>query len=896
MGTAIPYSYKVTNSGNTTLTAAITVADDKIASVSCPALPPAGLVPGAAITCTGTYTTVQADLDAGKVTNIASAKSGPTTSPTTTLTITATQTPGLTVVKSSTTTAFSAVGTVIPYSYVVTNTGNTTLTAVVTVTDDKIASVTCPALPVGGLAPAASITCTGSYTTTQADLDAGKVTNIATAKSGPTTSPAVSVTVVATQAPALVMVKSTATTTFSAVGTVIPYSYKVTNSGNVTATAAITVADDKIASVTCPALPPGGLAPGASITCTGSYTTTQADLDAGKVTNIATAKTGPVVSPAVFVTVTATQTPALTVVKAATVTTYAAVGDLIPYTYKVTNTGNTTLTVAITVADDKIAAVSCPALPSGGLAPATFITCTGTYAVTQADLDAGSVTNVATAKSGPTSSPAVSVTVKGQQRPDYTVTKTTITSTAINNGDGTFTATFSIALKSTGNVNLTDVQMVDDYGSQLPQGAKVTAAAVKSVTSSVRGSLGSANPAYSATAVAPNLLAGAGETPAVGETITAVIDIVFDPGNNVSGTSFANKVTAETVFNRGTPLSVSASRSSLAVVPFVANKALIVNKTTPKTDIVKGELIPYTITVRNADTIVRTGLTVIDKIPAGFAYKPGSATVNGVAKTPTITGNQLAFPNVTIDPKTPVVIKLMLIAGAGIGAGEFTNEAWVLDTDGNIGSNIGKATVRMVGDPTFDCSDIIGKVFDDANRNGVQDEGERGIANVRVVTVRGQIITTDSEGRYHIACADIPDTDRGTNFILKLDVRSLPTGYRVTTENPRVVRITAGKMSKINFGAAAGRVARLDLGADAFEPGSTLLKPQWAQRLGPVVEALAKEQATLRIAYRRGAGESGSLGSQRIKAVQAVIDQAWVQAGSPYRLTVETEVYDKSRP
>ena len=53
------------------------------------------------------------------------------------------------------------------------------------------------------------------------------------------------------------------------------------------------------------------------------------------------------------------------------------------------------------------------------------------------------------------------------------------------------------------------------------------------------------------------------------------------------------------------------------------------------------------------------------------------------------------------------------------------------------------ATVRIVPDPTFDCTDVTGKVFDDIDRDGVQDEGEGGLAGVRLVTPRGLRATTD---------------------------------------------------------------------------------------------------------------------------------------------------------
>ena len=76
--------------------------------------------------------------------------------------------------------------------------------------------------------------------------------------------------------------------------------------------------------------------------------------------------------------------PALELVKTATPATYAAVGEVISYSYLVTNSGNVTL-YGITVVDDK-ATVTCPDT-SSGLAPLGQITCTASYTITQADLD-----------------------------------------------------------------------------------------------------------------------------------------------------------------------------------------------------------------------------------------------------------------------------------------------------------------------------------------------------------------------------------------------------------------------------------------------------------------------------------------------------------------------------
>ncbi|MRR31774.1 hypothetical protein EG834_15900, partial [bacterium] len=147
----------------------------------------------------------------------------------------------------------------------------------------------------------------------------------------------------ALQNPGLTLGKTAEPTTYDSVVDLINYTYELTNSGNVTLIGPFTVTDDK-AAVTCPATT--SLAPGASITCTASYTITQADLDAGSVTNTAAGHAmfggSPVDSATDSATVNAVQSPGLVIVKEANPTTYDSVGDQIGYSYVLTNTGNTT--------------------------------------------------------------------------------------------------------------------------------------------------------------------------------------------------------------------------------------------------------------------------------------------------------------------------------------------------------------------------------------------------------------------------------------------------------------------------------------------------------------------------------------------------------------------------
>jgi hypothetical protein len=185
---------------------------------------------------------------------------------------------------------------------------------------------------------------------------------------------------------------------------------------------------------------------------------------------------------------------------------------------------------------------------------------------------------------------------------------------------------------------------------------------------------------------------------------------------------------------------------------------------------------------------------------------------------------------------------------------------------------------------------VAGKVFNDANRNGRQDDGEEGLSGVRVVTPQGLEATTDQYGRYHITCAIVPNNSRGSNFVLKLDDRTLPSGFRMSTDQVRIQRATSGKALQLNFGASIHRVVAIDLLDAAFEPGRTEIGPLWRPRLSVLLDELRKAPAVVRLSYVADT-EDAALVKRRVAAVKRQLTEAWGAADSSYVLTIEPEVF-----
>ena len=424
-GTLVTYFYKVTNTGNVTLSP-VTVTDP-MAGLSAISCPDTSLAPWESETCSATYTTTQGDVDRGSLKNTATATgtppSGPPVTATSSLCIPACQYPSISLKKSASISSYSAPGTLVTYFYKVTNTGNVTLNPV-TVTDPMagLSAISCPDT---SLAPWVSETCSATYTTTQGDVDRGSLKNTATATGTPPSGPPVTATsslcIPACQYPSISLKKSASISSYSAPGTLVTYFYKVTNTGNVTLNP-VTVTDP-MAGLSAISCPDTSLAPWVSETCSATYTTTQGDVDRGSLKNTATATGTPPSGPPVTATsslcIPAAQTPSVSLLKSADVPTVSAVGQIVTYTFTITNTGNVTLSdVDVTDAqaapslDSSLGPITCTTGTNGSitLAPGATDTCSATYTVTQADLTNNAITDTGTVTGQPPSGPPVTAT------------------------------------------------------------------------------------------------------------------------------------------------------------------------------------------------------------------------------------------------------------------------------------------------------------------------------------------------------------------------------------------------------------------------------------------------------------------------------------------------------
>ncbi len=370
----------------------------------------ASLAPNASETILTSYTVTQGDIDAGFVDNTASASytcGGNTYEETATETVPAAQRPEITVNKDVNQAEISA-PTTLTYTITVTNTGNVSLTNVV-LTDDLAGDATLTSGDDGDgiLEVGEAWIYTATYAATQADINAGDdLVNVASVTTTEITTPVTddAVTTI-TATPAMTVEKVVDLTEISSPAT-LTYTITVTNTGNVSLTNVV-LTDDLAGSATLTSGDDGDgiLEVGEAWVYTATYVATQADIDAGTaLVNTASVTTTEIpVAVTDDATTTIAANPAMTVEKTVDLTEISAPATL-TYTITVTNTGNVSLTnVVITDTFAGGATLASGDIDNDGILDVGETwTYTADYAVTQADIDAGTpLVNVAICRHRP---------------------------------------------------------------------------------------------------------------------------------------------------------------------------------------------------------------------------------------------------------------------------------------------------------------------------------------------------------------------------------------------------------------------------------------------------------------------------------------------------------------
>ena len=343
--------------------------------------------------------------------------------------------------------------------------------------------------------PGATVSTTARYTVTEGDILAGGFTNTVTVSfEGGKDFEGNDDVVVDDPETHLTVTKVTTSQPFEGnaytLDETITYEVTVTNDGNLTVEG-VTVTDELAGAILAEgeSAEVGALAPGESATLHYSYTVTETDVLAGKVMNVATAtgtSTNPddpevPVDPGTTEDPVETPRPSLFASKTASDPADGKafqLGEKIAYTVEVINNGNVTITGI--VVSDKLEGAT---LDEGQtdeaitLAPGESATLRYSYTVTEADLVAGNVTNVATAtgtdpEGNPVETEATTTVTTEEAASSLDVAKTIVSTPADGKAyaEGE-TVKFEVAVTNTGNQTLKNVKVVDKLaGAVLAQG------------------------------------------------------------------------------------------------------------------------------------------------------------------------------------------------------------------------------------------------------------------------------------------------------------------------------------------------------------------------------------------------------------------------------------------
>lgn len=238
------------------------------------------------------------------------------------------------------------------------------------------------------------------------------------------------------------------------------------------------------------------------------------------------------------------------------------------------------------------------------------------------------------------------------------------------------------------------------------------------------------------------------------------------------------------------------------------NPSLVVTKESDVKTADLGDYVSYTINITNSGNSTAYDVQLKDALPRGFDYVDGSVRVGKTADT-NISQTQttefkaegkyqvLNLGNMTVGESKKITYRVLV--GASSLGGDGINRATAVASNEqgqNLVSREAQWKIEVERGVMNTDGIIVGKVYHDINRDGIQqkDDGELGVAGVRIYMENGNFIVTDPEGKYNFYGVS------AKTHVLKVDSTTIPNATEMVIQSNRNAGDAGSRFVDLKYG------------------------------------------------------------------------------------------------
>lgn len=288
----------------------------------------------------------------------------------------------------------------------------------------------------------------------------------------------------------------------------------------------------------------------------------------------------------------------------------------------------------------------------------------------------------------------------------------------------------------------------------------------------------------------------------------SVVSAIDLPTFQVSAISYGRRGNS----SEGTFIAAVAEIPQPVDIPVDSNvngAVLGVEKQSMQVDVELGQVVSYSVAVKNLDTRALTSVVLEDRPPFGFRYVPMSTSIGGVATVdPDITSDGVLVYDIgPLESAETVSLVYSLRASAGAIDSDGINSAVANAVNADnalVVSSVSSARVSMRRDGVLsDRAALFGKIYVDQNCDGLQNHAEWPIGGVKLYLQDGTYTVSDADGLFSLYGL------RPGSHVIKVDKHTMPAGLELkpldsnqgVDPDSRFIDLMTGDFHRVDFAA-----------------------------------------------------------------------------------------------